>query len=161
MKAKISVFFLVILLTGLIFIPNLYESTIVSKSFSFKSNDEKKVWEKNDTVSFNFYYAKDDAISLDVFFRINEHYNQYSNLFLFCELINTYSYDTIVDTLEFQIYDSWGESLGSGPSSIKTFEINYKKNYSLMKGDYLLNIIHGMRTDSLQGFEDIGFKIKK
>ena len=67
----------------------------------------------------------------------------------------------IFDTLEFKIYDSWGKCLGSGPSGIKTFEKNYQKNYPLSKGSYLLNIIHGMRTDSLQGMKDIGFKIKK
>ena len=80
---------------------------------------------------------------------------------MFCELINTYSNDTIVDTLKFQIYDSWGKCLGSGPSGIKTFEKNYKQNYPLSKGDYLLNITQGMRVDSLYGIKDIGFKITK
>jgi len=161
MKAKVSLLFLVTILTGLIIFPTLFDNIIVSKSFTFKSVDKKKFWAKNDTVSFKFNYIKDDAIGLDVFFRINQNYNHYSNLFLFCELINTYSNDTIVDTLEFQIYDSWGQCLGSGPSGIKTFEKNWKKNYPLNSGEYLLNIIHGMRTDSLYGFKNIGFKMFK
>ena len=161
MKVKVSILFLVTVLIGLIIFPALRDNIIVSKSFTFKSENKKKIWAKNDTISFNFNYNKDETVSLDLFFRINQHYNQYSNLFLFCELINTYSNDTIVDTLEFQIYDSWGKCLGSGPSGIKTFEKNYKQNYPLSKGDYLLQIIQGMRADSLQGLEDIGFKIKK
>ena len=161
MKAKIFVFFLIITLTCLIVLPTLYDNIIVSRSFSFESIDKKKGWSKNDTISFNFNYSKKETVSFDLFFRINQNYNQYSNLFLFVELINTYSAEKRVDTLEFQIYDSWGKCLGSGPSGIKTFEKNYQKNYSLSKGNYLLNIIHGMRTDSLQGMKDIGFKIKK
>ena len=161
MKVKVSVLFLVTILIGLILFTALPDNIIVSKSFTFKSVAKKKVWAKNDTVSFTFNYDKDDTVSLDLFFRINQHYNKYSNLFIFCELINTYSNGTIVDTLEFQIYDSWGKCLGSGPSGIKTFEKNYKQNYPLSKGDYVLKLIQGTRTDSLQGLEDIGFKIKK
>ena len=161
MKAKVSVFFLVVILTGLIILPTLYDNIIVSKSFSFKSIDGKKIWEQNDTIIFKFNYDNKDTVSLDIFFRINQNYNQYSNLFLFSQLINTSSNDTIVDTLEFQLYDSWGKCLGSGPSGIKTFEKNWKINKSLNNGDYLLHITHGMRKDSLQGFEDLGFKIKK
>ena len=161
MKAKVSVFLLVTVLAGLIIFPTLVDNVIISKSFTFESIDKKKFWAKNDTIRFKFNSNVDDTVSLDVFYRINQHYNQYSNLFLFCELIDTYSNDTIVDTLEFQIYDSWGKCLGSGPSDIKTFEKNYKQNYTLSKGDYLLNIIQGMRVDSLYGIKDIGFKITK
>lgn len=161
MKAKVSVFVLVFVLTGLIILPTLYGDIIISKSFSFKSIDDESTWGQNDTISFKFNYIENDTVSLGFFFRINQDYNEYSNLFLFSQLINTNSHDTIIDTLEFQLYDSGGNCLGSGPSGIKTFKKNWKRNFPLKKGDYLLNIIHGMRIDSLRGFENIGFKIKK
>ena len=63
-------------------------------------------------------------------------FDQFSNLILFCDLINGDLNDTISDTLNINIFDSWGKCLGSGPSEIKTFEHNFKENYTLNKGKY-------------------------
>ena len=75
MKAKLSVLLLVTVLAGLIIFPTLVDNVIISKSFTFESIDKKKVWVKNDTVRFKFNSNVDDAVSLDLFYRINQHYN--------------------------------------------------------------------------------------
>ena len=158
MKAKASVFFLVSVLTILIFFPVLYNDILISQSFSL---DDEKILTKNDTIYFKFNQKENIKINMNLFFRINQNYNQYSNLFFFTYLINNELNDTIsVDTLDYLIYDKFGQCLGSGPSDIKTFEKTYKQNYMLKTGNYSLSIIHGMNND-LNGLQNIGFKITK
>ena len=157
MKAKISVFILAIILTTIISYPILFDSTIESKSKDFK----RSIWTTNNTVKFKFDFEEKESVNINLFFRIDNDFNQFSNLILFCNLINEDLNDTISDTLNINIFDSWGNCLGSGPSEIKTFEYNYKKNYALNKGNYCLDILQGMRADSLFGIKNIGFNIFK
>tara|TARA_B100001250_G_C19465648_1_gene642229 strand:- start:88 stop:564 length:477 start_codon:yes stop_codon:yes gene_type:complete len=158
MKTKFSVFFLVLGLTILIFFPVLYNDVLISQSFSLEN---KKTLTKNDTIYFAFSQKENVKINMNIFFRINQDYKQYSNLFFFTYLINTELNDTIsIDTLQYLIYDKFGQCLGSGPSDIKTFEKNYKENYILKKGNYSLSIIHGMNND-IQGLQNISLKINK
>jgi len=158
MKAKISVFFLAMLLTILIVFPVLNNNILISESISLKNLDS---FSKKDTIKFEFNQIKNMEVDMNIFFRINQDYENYSNLFLFTYLINDELNDTIsIDTLEYEIYNNFGICLGSGPSDIKTFEKVYKKNYLLKKGHYSLNIIHGMYSD-LTGFDNIGFNVSK
>ena len=155
MKAKISVFILAVVLTAIISYPVLFDGVIESKSEDFKSS----IWTSSNTLKFEFDFEETDSININLFFRIDNNFDQFSNLILFCDLINGDLNDTISDTLNINIFDSWGKCLGSGPSEIKTFEHNFKENYTLNKGKYFLNILHGMRVDSLYGIKDFGFKI--
>tara|TARA_B100001250_G_C19738468_1_gene761957 strand:- start:350 stop:826 length:477 start_codon:yes stop_codon:yes gene_type:complete len=158
MKAKISVFFLVILLTIFIVLPALYNNILISESISLKNEENLSV---TDTIKFKFDHKKDMEVNMNIFFRVNQDYESYSNLFLFTYLINNELNDTIsIDTLEYEIYDNFGVCLGSGPSDIKTFDKVYKKNHMLKKGNYSLNIVHGMYSD-LTGLDNIGFNISK
>ena len=157
MKAKISVFILAMILTAIISYPVLFDGVIESKSKDFK----KSIWPTNNTLKFKFDFEENDSININLFFRIDNNFNQFSNLILFCDLVNEDLNDTISDTLNINIFDSWGRSLGSGPSAIKTFEYTFKENYKLNKGKYFLNFLHGMRVDSLYGIKDFGFKITK
>ena len=47
-----------------------------------------------------------------------------------------------LDTLNINIFDSLGKCLGSGPSEIKTFEHNFKENYTLNKGKITFKYLH-------------------
>ena len=158
MKTKISVFFLIMLLTILIVFPVLYNNILISESASLKNLD---TFSKNDTIKFEFNQTKDMKVNMNIFLRVNQDYENYSNLFLFTYLINSELGDTIsIDTLEYEIYNNFGVCLGSGPSDIKIFDKIYKKNYLLKKGRYSLNIIHGMYSD-LTGLDNIGFNMTK
>lgn len=158
MKTKVSVFFLIVLLTILIVFPVLYNNILISESVSLKNLD---AFSKNDTIKFEFNQTKDMEVNMNIFLRVNQDYENYSNLFLFTYLINSELGDTIsIDTLEYEIYNNFGVCLGSGPSDIKTFDKIYKKNYLLKKGYYSLNIIHGMYSD-LTGIDNIGFNMTK
>ena len=138
MKTKISVFFLIMLLTILIVFPVLYNNILISESASLKNLD---TFSKNDTIKFEFNQTKDMKVNMNIFLRVNQDYES-------------------IDTLEYEIYNNFGVCLCSGPSDIKIFDKIYKKNYLLKKGRYSLNIIHGMYSD-LTGLDNIGFNMTK
>jgi gliding motility-associated lipoprotein GldH len=157
MRAKISVFFLIVISTAIIISPLLYKKTIASNYVS-----PKQQWDVNDVITFEFENPYTESVNINIFIRINEDYDSYSNLFLFTHLIDKKSNQPLsVDTLEYEIYDQFGQCLGLGPSNIKTFNQDYKIDYPLKNGHYELSIEHGMRIAFLTGIEDIGFKITK
>ena len=157
MKTKICVIIIAVLLTTLISFPVLFSGVIFTQSKEF----EDSIWSNSETAIFEFDFSETKSVNMDIFFRIDNNFNQFSNLILFSKLINKDIKDTIYDTLNIKVYDSWGNCLGSGPSTIKTFEYNYKSNYKLNKGSYYIDFLHAMRCDSLNGIMDIGFKLTK
>ena len=157
MKTKICVIIIAVLLTTLISFPVLFSGVIFTQSKEF----EGSIWSNSEAAIFEFDFSETKSVNMGVFFRINNNFNQFSNLILFSKLINKDIKDTIYDTLNIKVYDSWGNCLGSGTSAIKTFEYNYKEDYTLNKGAYCLEILQGMRADSLHGIKDFGFKITK
>ncbi|MCQ2344917.1 MAG: gliding motility lipoprotein GldH [Paludibacteraceae bacterium] len=85
---------------------------------------------------------------------------EYQNLWFFIESVRP---DMVYssDTAQLFLADDFGRWIGSGIGSIYSALYEYKDSVKFgQKGKYLLNIRHGMRTDSLTGITDIGVKIK-
>lgn len=157
MKVKISVFFLLTIFVVLIFSPTIYNNTSAS-DYTNKSNP----WKIEDMIEFVFEKEEGSEININIFFTINEDFDQYSNFFLFVQLINQDSNEKLsVDTLEYEIYNKYGDCLGSGLSNLKQFQKTYKPKTSYLKsGFYKLEITQGMR-ETIQGVSNVGFKIIK
>lgn len=84
----------------------------------------------------------------------------YQNLWFFVEFVKpdmTFSEDTV----QLFLADDFGKWVGSGIGSIYSATYEYRDSIRFdQTGKYLINIRHGMRTDSLQGITDIGVQIK-
>ncbi len=126
------------------------------------------IWEKNDTVYFNFNTT--DTIShknLFINIRNNGAY-KYSNLFLITEILAPNQFATI-DTLEYEMAAATGNFLGQGFSDLKENKLFFKENYVFKKaGNYQIKIIHAMRKvnetegmDYLEGVSSVGFRVEK
>ena len=67
----------------------------------------------------------------------------------------------VTDTLNYVLAKPNGEWIGKGFGDTKETLFQYKINYKFPKnGDYQIGIIQAMRTDNLEGIEDIGVKIE-
>ena len=122
---------------------------------------DESIWGHNQPVQWKVEI--DDTINshnISLFVR-NDLDFPYSNIYFFTSII----YDDSVflsDTSQYLIADKYGRWLGRGLGNIKD-------NYFLLedgivfpqKGQYIINVAHGMRTDFLQGIRELGIKIKK
>ena len=74
----------------------------------------------------------------------------------------------IIDTLEYEMTDKFGNHLGSGYTDIKVNKLFYKENVQFSKkGNYTFQVEQAMRKsgnihslDSLKGITDGGFRIE-
>jgi gliding motility-associated lipoprotein GldH len=105
---------------------------------------------KDTTTLHNFY------INL----RNGENY-AYSNIYVFVELEFPNGKKSI-DTVECILADPTGKWIGSGSGSIydNRFLYQHGKQFPL-SGRYKVNIQQGMRTDELNGINDVGFRISR
>lgn len=84
----------------------------------------------------------------------------YQNLWFFVEFVKPDMTFT-EDTVQLFLADDFGKWVGSGIGSIYSATYEYRDSIRFdQTGKYLINIRHGMRTDSLQGITDIGVQIK-
>ena len=75
----------------------------------------------------------------------------------------------VVDTLEYEMADVYGNWLGAGFTDIKENKLFYKENVVFSeKGDYKFNIQQATRSvydiegkNTLQGITDVGLRIEK
>jgi len=124
-------------------------------------NIPNSVWGKENAVKFEF--ALDDTLSSNhIFIKVRNNINYpYSNLYLFTK-VNFPDGKVLIDTLEYEMTNAEGVWLGSGLSGLKSNLLYYKKNVVFYeKGNYSLSIQHGMRTDNLDGIQDIGVRIER
>lgn len=86
---------------------------------------------------------------------------EYQNVWFFLEYVKpNMEYKT--DTVQLFLADDFGRWIGSGIGSIYSATYSYKDSLKFdQKGKYLLNIRHGMRSDSLKGITDIGLIVSK
>lgn len=85
----------------------------------------------------------------------------FQNIWLF---VSTYSPSgrTITDTVEYMLADAKGKRTGRGFGNIKEADLIFRKGvYFPEKGTYVINIRHGMRTESLKGVYNVGLRIEK
>lgn len=86
---------------------------------------------------------------------------EYQNLWFFLEYVKpNMVYEQ--DTVQLFLADDFGRWIGSGIGSIYSATYSYMDSVKFdQKGKYMINIRHGMRTDSLKGITDIGLIIRK
>ncbi|WP_291801263.1 gliding motility lipoprotein GldH [Lutibacter sp.] len=144
--------------------------------FSCNSNmvfDEYKSIENhqwNAENKINFIVSVSDTISTtNVFINIRNNKNyEFSSLFLIAEMEFPNGYK-VVDTLEYEMADVYGNWLGAGFTDIKENKLFYKENVVFSKkGDYKFNIQQATRSvydiegkNTLKGITDVGLRIEK
>jgi len=119
-------------------------------------------WSKDSMASF-----KVNIDDVDSYYKIyinirNKSDYPNSNIWLF---LNVESPDgkTVRDTLNIFLADEHGKWLGSGWGDL--FLVKYLYHHQPLKfvhpGEYVFNIIQGMRYDELEGIQNIGITIEK
>ncbi len=138
--------------------------TVFSEYQSLPNN----TWFLNHKIVFNVD-NKDTIFNKNVFINIrNTTDYPFSSLFLIAK-IETPSKKQIIDTLEYQMADNYGNWLGSGISNLKENKLIYKQNYLFLnKGNYKFTIQQATRgtndvdgTMPLKGISDVGLSIEK
>ena len=125
-------------------------------------------WRSENNI--HFLVNNSDTISANnVFITIRNNKNyEFSSLFLIAKMEFPSGYQ-VVDTLEYEMTDSFGKWLGSGFTDIKENKLFYKENVVFdEKGDYKFNLYQATRGVNdiegkipLQGITDVGLRIEK
>ena len=119
------------------------------------------IWDMNKTMKF---YTEINEISVPYNLYLNvKHTQNYSavNLWLF---ISSQSPEgkIQIDTLECMLTNYEYEWLGKGRGDIKNVKIIFKDSIAFpVKGEYIIEIQHGMRTENLPEIVEIGLTIEK
>jgi len=136
------------------------------------SCDPNRVYEKNIAINDGIW-NKDSIVKFDMDivdtlqpynFYINIRNStdyRFSNLYLF---IDTFFPDKTHarDTLEFILADTDGKWFGKGFGKIKESTVLLRRGvYFPMSGHYRFTMEQAMRTDNLEGVEDVGMRIEK
>jgi len=136
------------------------------------SCDPNRVYEKNVVID-NGIWNKDSVVNFkmeitDTLQPYNFYINirnstdyRYSNLYLF---IDTYfpNETHARDTLEFILADTDGKWFGKGFGKIKESTVLLRRGVHFpMSGRYRFTMEQAMRTDNLEGIEDVGMRIEK
>lgn len=120
-----------------------------------------KSWDKND--SYRVEFEIDDTESLyDMIIKLrhNNSYN-YSNIYFFVNVTSPEGF-VQVDTVQYLLAEPTGKWLGDGVGELKTNLFLYGDQVRFPKeGTYTFEIVHGMREEQLEGFEDIGLRVAK
>lgn len=135
--------------------------------------DQYKSIENHEWYSENnleFIVSNSDTISLkNVFINIRNNKNyEFNSIFLIAKMEFPSGYK-VVDTLEYEMTDAYGNWLGSGITDIKENILFYKENVIFSeRGDYIFNVQQATRSVSdiegkspLQGITDVGLRIEK
>lgn len=119
------------------------------------------IWPKKAEQKFDFVIAHAEAPKNIIFVVRNNNDYPYSNIRLIVNFMAVGAKKKTTDTLNYVLAKPNGEWLGKGFGDTKETLFQYKVNYKFPKnGSYSIGIIQAMRTDSLQGIEDIGVKIE-
>jgi len=129
---------------------------------------EDHQWHSKNNI--NFIVSNSDTISVNnVFINIRNNKNyEYSSLFLITKM-EFPSGHKVIDTLEYEMTDSYGNWLGSGFTDIKENKLFYKEGVIFSeKGDYKFKVYQATRGVNdiegkipLQGITDVGLRIEK
>jgi gliding motility-associated lipoprotein GldH len=129
---------------------------------------ENHQWRSENNI--DFLVSNSDTISTNnVFITIRNNKNyEFSSLFLIAKMEFPSGYQ-VVDTLEYEMTDSFGKWLGSGFTDIKENKLFYKEKVIFSeKGDYKFKVYQATRGVNdiegkipLQGITDVGLRIEK
>lgn len=117
-------------------------------------------WTVNDVKQFSFE-IEDTTAYYNVLINVrNNNEYDYRNLYLFIKMTSP-SNKYFADTVEFQLADNRGKWMGKGVGNIWQNQLLMLKNVKLLeKGSYQVEIIQGMRDDTLESITDIGLRIE-
>lgn len=120
-----------------------------------------KTWAIADIPSFTV--PVNDTLSnhnISLLLRTGSSY-PYRNIYFF---VTTTSPDgqRITDTLQYELADEKGNWFGRGFGDIHELRLPYRNNvFFPVKGDWRIDIQHGMRIGELKGVYDVGVRIEK
>ena len=118
-------------------------------------------WNKDSVVTFTFNI--EDTVqghNLYIDLRNKGNYPN-SNIWLFLS-VDSPDGISLSDTIEFTLADPAGRWLGSGLGDLYDNQFVYRSNvYFPLRGTYMFNIQHGMRSEILEGIRDVGIRVEK
>lgn len=118
-------------------------------------------WNKNDVQKFELNISDAQTPKNIIFVVRNNNQYPYSNLFVMASFAKKGASKKTTDTLNYVLARPDGKFLGTGLGHTKEIMFQLKNDYRFPEnGTYLIEIQHGMRTENLQGIEDIGIKIE-
>lgn len=121
---------------------------------------DTQAWHYKDNLLFNVSATNEETVDLTVALRNTTDF-QHANLWLFLS-IQSPSGKVLKDTLNCLLADNYGYWLGSGFSGLYLTEHRLSKPVFLNeKGDWSVKVTHGMRTDSIQGIQEVGILVRK
>ncbi|MGM0567164.1 MAG: gliding motility lipoprotein GldH [Bacteroidota bacterium] len=127
---------------------------------TYQSVDENG-WYKNDTLVYQ-PKIEDTSDLYNLIIKVRHHTDyKYRNLYLFT---TTHFPDgmTTQDTIELMLARKDGSWLGQGFGAMKTAkQLILRRGRFLQEGTYRFELRQAMRTDTLQGIEDVGIRIEK
>lgn len=159
MRARVTIFFIVIILGVLIFRLSFFSNKTVYSSFH-KIN--QNTWAISDTLMFDVFHKTSNLNNYNIilFGKVNQDYS-YSNLYLFVDIFSE-NKKIKRDTLNCVLYDSFGFPKQKNIGNTQFFKLDYLSTFKLeMHKNYKFQIMHGMRDSDLIGVETIGLKINK
>lgn len=145
--------------------------TIVSVFF-ISGCDAERVYDKYQPVNDNGWYKNDTLVYQPQIEDTSELYNliikvrhntdyRYQNLYLFTKTRFPDGMAT-QDTIELMLARKDGSWLGQGFGAMKTAkQLILRRGRFLQEGAYRFELRQAMRTDTLQGIEDVGIRIEK
>jgi len=129
---------------------------------------ENHQWHSENNI--DFIVSNSDTISnRNVFINIrNNKKYEFNSLFLIAKMEFPSGYK-VVDTLEYEMTDAYGNWLGSGFTDIKENKLFYKENVVFSEnGEYKFSVqqvtrsVHDIEGElPLQGITDVGLRIEK
>ena len=121
----------------------------------------KGIWQKDSVVNFTYEFSDTTSLYNVVIDIRNQNNYPYQNFWIFANLYNPNG-DVFRDTLNCMLADNSGRWIGEGMGSVHHLPVSFLQEVKFpKKGNYRFELIHGMRTDSLQGISDIGIRISQ
>lgn len=160
-KLRMKNRFMMRLLLGSISLLFILVSCDENRVFDEYKHMPGSIWLKNDIAEFEFK-LEDTLSNNQIYIKIRNTVDySFSNIYLFTK-VNFPDGRILIDTLEYEMTDAHGMWLGDGVSGVKNNLLYFKKDVIFYdKGDYIISIQQGMRTDSLVGIQDIGLRIQR
>ncbi len=156
-KLKISGLIVTLIIVSLLFTAGCDSERV----YDTYQSVEQEGWYKNDTLVYQPQIEDtSDLYNLIIKVRHNTDY-RYRNLYLFTK---TRFPDgmTTHDTIELMLARKDGSWLGQGFGAMKTAkQLILQRGRFEQKGTYRFELRQAMRTDTLQGIEDVGIRIEK
>tara|TARA_B100001250_G_scaffold323031_1_gene286354 strand:+ start:64 stop:546 length:483 start_codon:yes stop_codon:yes gene_type:complete len=157
MRARVAIFFIVIILGFIIFRLSALFNTNIYSDFHEINHRE---WLIEDTIIFEFLEKKANLkdYKITIFGKTNQNY-EHKNLHLY---IDFFVEDKKIkqDTLDVELYDDFGLSKQKNIGNTLFFQFDYLNKFKFEKNKtYKFKIIHGMRDLNLSGVETLGLKI--